>query len=105
MSAGQALVIVALGSFIVVSAVGFFNVWLARRKMSEWKRCSACHFLLTIMTGPQTRRIDSASLWMERFGYREADAFRLADYQWIAGLESLFFVFAWFLIALKLFTR
>jgi hypothetical protein len=72
-------------------------MWLAKRKMSEWKRCSSWQFVRATLS-PVGAGEARASIWMGRFGYGNVDARRLANFQTIAKFEQFICMGIWFLI-------
>jgi hypothetical protein len=89
---------------LMIFVISFLNIWLAKRKMLEWKRFSTWHFL-----GPMLSRVTaydtSAASWMDRFGYMEADARRLANFQTIANFEGLICLCIWIVVVALLTSK
>lgn len=95
------VIIVLLGVSIILAVVGYLNLWIAKRKMYEWKSGSGHHFLLALVANVKISYTD----WMQQFGYEQANASRLAKFAQIARLESWLCVVVWFLIASTLMKR
>jgi hypothetical protein len=97
MSPLQASIIVPLVLFLIIVTVISLNIHVAKGKITNWKGGSAFWFVYTM--GKTLSRRKSASSWMQRLAYHEADAHRLAKYQASATLELMFCAIIWFSIA------
>jgi hypothetical protein len=86
-------------TFSIIYGVGLLNMWLARRKMSEWKKYSTYYFLLSIWSHARAGQQGAVSEWIWRFAYLEEDASRLANFQTITRFESFVCVLIWWAIA------
>lgn len=64
------------------------NARLAKRRISNWKPYTLFWFISTHSLLGIKRR--ARQIWMERFGYDEADAMILAQYQSIANFVAVF---------------
>ncbi len=102
MSPETASVVIPLSTLFIIFVVYSSGIYLAKRKMREWKRYTTIFFLRK--SGSLNIR-RSASLWMQKFGYDEEDAWRLAMHQSVAGFGCFFIVMIWFAIASNITTR
>jgi hypothetical protein len=96
--------ILILSLLSLMFAISLFNMWLAKRKVSEWKRFSSWQFLQSMLS-PVGASEAKASIWMRRFGYGNADAQRLANFQTIANFEQLICMCIWILIVALLTSK
>jgi hypothetical protein len=102
MSPQTASFVVPLSGFGIFFVVVFFNIYLAKIKIQDWKKYSTFFFLNTMAT---VYLRHTASLWIRKFGYDEADALRLATYQAMAMWESIVGIFIAFAIESNLLIR
>jgi hypothetical protein len=86
MSPEQASVIIPISVIFVVYAAMHVNIWMAKRKIREWKKYSALFFVWSTGMGGIKRR--ASLVWMNRLGYDEAEALILARYQSLAILGA-----------------
>jgi hypothetical protein len=94
MSPEQATVVVPTLIILVVFASMYINIWMAKRKVQEWKKGSTIWFLYSTGTGGIKRR--ASLVWMKKLGYDEVEGLVLAKYQSRAIFEAFagFFVVA-----------
>jgi hypothetical protein len=90
MSPETAMFVMPVTALSIFFFVIYLNIYLAKRKIEYWKMGSTIFFLQNLGTASRKR---IASSWMNRFGYDQADAFRIANYQWSATLEFLLIAF------------
>jgi hypothetical protein len=90
MSSETASFVMPLSAVFIYFVIVSLNIYIAKRKIVEWKKYSTIFFLMGIAT---VRIKHSASLWMDRFGYNYEDASLLATFQLFAGLESFLAAF------------
>jgi hypothetical protein len=102
MSPEIASVVMPVSTLLIIFAVYSSSIYLAKRNMREWKKYTTIFFLRK--SGSLNIR-RSASLWMQKFGYDEEDAWRLAVHQSVAGFGSFFIGVIWFAIASNITTR
>jgi hypothetical protein len=71
-------------------ALIYINILIAKRKLQEWRGYSGWFFALTVV-GVLIR--ERAALWVDRFGYSEAQALVLSWQQFAAMAEMFAAVF------------
>ena len=62
------------------------NILIAKRKIREWKKGTTLFFIWSTGMGGIKRR--ALSVWMDKFGYDEAEAHMLASYQSLTILAA-----------------
>jgi len=82
MSPEQAYVINPISLAFVIYASMHVNILMAKRKIREWEKWSTLVFVWSTGMGGIKRR--ASLIWMNRFGYDEAEALILAKYQSLA---------------------
>jgi hypothetical protein len=84
MSPGLASFLIPVLVFCICFASYYFNIKMAKKRVSIWKRGSTYMFLRSNgLAGIKTR---ANFVWMKELGYDERDAIILAEYQTRANL-------------------
>jgi hypothetical protein len=79
MSPTQASFLIPMLVFCIYFASLYFNIKMAKKRVSIWKRSSTYMFLRSIgLFGIKTR---AKLVWMQELGYDERDAIIIAEYQ------------------------
>ena len=86
MSSQQASIIIPILAIFVIYAALHVNIFIAKRKIRKWKKGTTLFFIWSTGMGGIKRR--ALLVWMDRFGYDEAEAHMLASYQSLAILEA-----------------
>jgi hypothetical protein len=85
MSPGQSSIVVPVSIFFIFFASMYFNIWLAKKKLHEWKPYSTIYFIRSLGLGGIRNR--ASLIWMKQFEYDEAEAIILAKHQSLAIFE------------------
>jgi hypothetical protein len=84
MSPGQASFFIPMFVFCIYFASYYFNIKMAKKRVSIWRRGSTYMFLRSNgLAGIKTR---TDFVWMQKLGYDEREAIILAEYQTRANL-------------------
>jgi len=102
MSPKTASIVMPLSTLFIFFAVVFINIYLAKRKMGEWKKNTTFFFLRSIATVTPRH---TASIWVRLYGYSYDDALHLANFQFVAMCETCVIVPVWFGIASNIQTH
>jgi hypothetical protein len=79
--------VMPLSIVLIYAGVVSLNIYLAQGEIGYWKIGTTTYFLFSLGASVSRKRV--AALWMGRFAYDEADAFRIVKYQFFAMFEFL----------------